>query len=572
MNKQIFSFLGIILVILTACEPKDNNTPDLVIINGSIATMDENIPKVEAIAIKADTIQNLGTNKSIKEMIGENTKVIDLKGKFAMPGFIESHAHFLSLGKSKMELDLSKAANWDEIIALIAEAAGKAQLGEWIVGRGWHQEKWDPVPEENVEGYPLHTVLSSATPYNPVILKHASGHALFANQYAMKLAKIDTSTENPSGGIILRDSLKNAVGVFEEEAMALIDNEYNKYLELRSPEEINSKNKKMVQLAVEECLKNGITSFTDAGASFDEIDFFKEIVDSGNLPIRLNVMIYENNKILKEKIKNYKIINYGNNHLSVRAIKSFVDGALGSRGAWLFEDYYDLQNYQGLNVTPLNILKETANIAIENGFQMCTHAIGDRGNNEMLNLYEIVFLQNKDKKDLRWRIEHAQLINRTDIPRFAKLGVIAAMQGIHATSDAPFVSKRIGRERAKRTAYVWRKLIDSGAIICNGTDAPVENINTIENYFASVTRQLSDSSAFFPEEKMTRMEALKSYTINGAYASFQDEKLGSLEIGKLADIVILTNDLTTIPDENILKTKVETTIVGGKVLFTKNKN
>ena len=572
MNKHIFSFLGIILVILTACEPKDNNTPDLVIINGSIATMDENIPKVEAIAIKADTIQNLGTNKSIKEMIGENTKVIDLKGKFAMPGFIESHAHFLSLGKSKMELDLSKAANWDEIIALIAEAAGKAQLGEWIVGRGWHQEKWDPVPEENVEGYPLHTVLSSATPYNPVILKHASGHALFANQYAMKLAKIDTSTENPSGGIILRDSLKNAVGVFEEEAMALIDNEYNKYLELRSPEEINSKNKKIVQLAVEECLKNGITSFTDAGASFDEIDFFKEIVDSGNLPIRLNVMIYENNKILKEKIKNYKIINYGNNHLSVRAIKSFVDGALGSRGAWLFEDYYDLQNYQGLNVTPLNILKETANIAIENGFQMCTHAIGDRGNNEMLNLYEIVFLQNKDKKDLRWRIEHAQLINRTDIPRFAKLGVIAAMQGIHATSDAPFVSKRIGRERAKRTAYVWRKLIDSGAIICNGTDAPVENINTIENYFASVTRQLSDSSAFFPEEKMTRMEALKSYTTNGAFASFQDEKLGSLEIGKLADIVILTNDLTTIPDENILKTKVETTIVGGKVLFTKNKN
>jgi len=572
MNKHIFSFLGIILIILTACEPKDNNTPDLVIINGSIATMDENIPKVEAIAIKADTIQNLGTNKSIKEMIGENTKVIDLKGKFAMPGFIESHAHFLSLGKSKMELDLSKAANWDEIIALIAEAASKAQLGEWIVGRGWHQEKWDPVPEENVEGYPLHTVLSSATPYNPVILKHASGHALFANQYAMKLAKIDTSTQNPSGGIIVRDSLKNAVGVFEEEAMALIDNEYNKYLELRSPEEINSKNKKMVQLAVEECLKNGITSFTDAGASFDEIDFFKEIIDSGNLPIRLNVMIYENNKALKEKIKNYKIINYGNNHLSVRAIKCFVDGALGSRGAWLFEDYTDLPNYQGLNVTPLNILKETANIAIENGFQMCTHAIGDRGNNEMLNLYEIIFLQNKDKKNLRWRIEHAQLLNRTDIPRFSKLGVIAAMQGIHATSDAPFVTKRVGRERAKRTAYVWRKLIDSGATICNGTDAPVENINTIENYYATVTRKLSDSSAFFPEEKMTRMEALKSYTINGAYASFQDEKLGSLEIGKLADIVILTNDLTTIEDENILKTKVETTIVGGKVLFTTNKN
>jgi len=572
MNKHALSFLGIIFITLIACEPNENNVPDLVLINGNIITMDENIPKVEAIAIKADTIQNLGTNKSIKNMIGTNTKVIDLKGKFVMPGFIESHAHFLSLGKSKMELDLSKAANWDEIIVLIAEAVDKAQLGEWIVGRGWHQEKWDPIPEENVEGYPIHNVLSSATPYNPVLLQHASGHALFANQYAMNLAKIDTSTENPIGGKIVRDSLKNAIGVFGEEAMAFIYNEYNKYLELRSPKEVKMKNEKMVQLAVEECLKNGITSFTDAGASFQEIDFFKELIDSGRLPIILNVMIYENNNELEKKIKQYKFINYGNNHLSVRAIKSYIDGALGSRGAWLLEDYSDLPNYQGLNLTPLNTIKETAKIAIENGFQLCTHAIGDRGNHEILNLYEKMFIQNMDKKDLRWRVEHAQLLDRNDIAKFAKLGVIAAMQGIHATSDAPFVSKRIGHERAKRISYVWRKLIDSGAIICNGTDSPVESVNTIENYYASVTRQLPNGSTFFPEEKMTRIEALKSYTINGAYASFQDKKLGSLEIGKLADIVILTNDLTTIANENLLQTKVETTIISGKILFTTNKN
>ena len=572
MNKHALSFLGIIFITLIACEPNENNVPDLVLINGNIITMDENIPKVEAIAIKADTIQNLGTNKSIKNMIGTNTKVIDLKGKFVMPGFIESHAHFLSLGKSKMELDLSKAANLDEIIVLIAEAVDKAQLGEWIVGRGWHQEKWDPIPEENVEGYPIHNVLSSATPYNPVLLQHASGHALFANQYAMNLAKIDTSTENPIGGKIVRDSLKNAIGVFGEEAMAFIYNEYNKYLELRSPKEVKMKNEKMVQLAVEECLKNGITSFTDAGASFQEIDFFKELIDSGRLPIRLNVMIYENNNELEKKIKQYKFINYGNNHLSVRAIKSYIDGALGSRGAWLLEDYSDLPNYQGLNLTPLNTIKETAKIAIENGFQLCTHAIGDRGNHEILNLYEKMFIQNMDKKDLRWRVEHAQLLDRNDIAKFAKLGVIAAMQGIHATSDAPFVSKRIGHERAKRISYVWRKLIDSGAIICNGTDSPVESVNTIENYYASVTRQLPNGSTFFPEEKMTRIEALKSYTINGAYASFQDKKLGSLEIGKLADIVILTNDLTTIANENLLQTKVETTIISGKILFTTNKN
>ncbi|MBU0473522.1 MAG: amidohydrolase [Bacteroidetes bacterium] len=569
MNKHIFSFLGIILIILTACEPKDDKSPDLVLINGNIATLDENIPKVEAIAIKADTIQDLGTNKSIKDLIGKNTKVIDLKGKFVMPGFFESHAHFLSLGESKLELDLSKATNWDEIIVLVAQAAEKAHVGEWIVARGWHQEKWHPIPAKNIDGYPIHTVLSTAIPFNPVLLYHASGHALFANLNAMDLAKIDTSTENPTGGRIIRDSLKNAIGVFEEEAMSLISNVYNNTLAHRSPKEIKAYKEKIVNLAVEECLKNGITSFEDAGSTFEEIDFLKEIVDSGKLPIRLNVMIYEDNEALKEKISNYKIINYGNNHLTVRAIKTYIDGALGSRGAWMFEDYDDLPNHKGLNVTSLNTITETANIAIENGFQLCTHAIGDRGNNEILNIYEKAFEQNPDKKDLRWRVEHAQHLDRTDIPRFVKLGVIAAMQGVHATSDATFVIKRLGHERAKRGAYVWRKLIDSGAIICNGTDAPVERVNTIENYFSSVTRQLSDSSAFFPEEKMTRIEALNSYTINGAYASFQDDKLGSLKIGKLADLTILSNDITTIADENLRNTQVEMTIVGGKVVFTK---
>ncbi|MDA3860160.1 MAG: amidohydrolase, partial [Melioribacteraceae bacterium] len=543
MNKHTLPIFFLSIIFFAGCElVEKKNAPDLVLINGVIVTMDDSIPKVEAIAIKADTIQNLGTNVSIKELIGDNTEVIDLKGKFVMPGFFESHAHFLSIGEAKMELDLSKASNWDEIIAIVAEAAEKAQHGQWIIGRGWHQEKWDPVPVDNIEGYPIHTVLSSATMYNPVILNHASGHALFANKYAMDLSKIDTSTENPKGGRIVRDTLKNNVGIFEEEAMSLIYDEYQKYLDSRTEEEIKFHREKILNLALEECLKNGITSFQDAGLTFDEIDFLKEIVDSGKLPLRLNVMIHENNKELEKRIADYKILNYGNNHLTVRAVKAYIDGALGSRSAWMLSPYSDLPNYTGLNVTPISSLRTTAKIAIENGFQMCTHAIGDKGNREILNIYEKTFKQNPGKENLRWRVEHAQLLTREDIPRFAELEVIAAMQGIHATSDAPYVSKRLGRERAKRGAYVWRKLIDSGAMICNGTDAPIESVNTIENYFATVTRQQSNGALFFPEEKMTRMEALKSYTINGAYAAFQEDKLGSIEIGKLADITILSDD------------------------------
>ncbi len=571
MRLRIIPFLLIILITFTSCEKDKKVIADLVLLNGTIVTMDDNIPKVEAIAIKSDTIQAVGTNKYIEELIGDKTEVIDLKGKFVMPGFFESHAHLLALGESKMELDLSTATNWDEIIAMVVEVAEKTKPGEWIVGRGWHQEKWDPTPIDNVEGYPTHEVLSSATPYNPVLLNHASGHALFANSYAMRLAKIDTSTKAPRGGKIVKDTLNNIIGVFEEEATQLITKEYDKYLSTRSKAEVKEHREKAFTLAMQECLKNGITSFEDAGATFEEIDFYKEMIDSHKVPIRLNVMVFESNKNLEKRIKDYKIINYGNNKLTVRAIKSYIDGALGSRGAWMFNPYTDLPNHRGQNTTPLSVLRKKANIAIDNGFQMCIHAIGDKANREVLNIYENVFKQNPEKKDLRWRVEHAQHLTRKDIPRFAELGVIAAMQGIHATSDAAFAIKRLGRERVKRGAYVWRKLIDSGAMICNGTDAPVEKVNTIDNYYATVTRMRDNGREFFPEEKMTREEALKSYTINGAYAAFQDDKLGSLKMGKLADVVILSDDLMTTSDYKIKFTKIEKTIVGGKIVLERKK-
>ncbi|MBU2491061.1 MAG: amidohydrolase [Bacteroidetes bacterium] len=564
---KLFISIITVMALFTSCTEEKTETADLILINGKIITVDESLPEAEAIAVKGDTIWAIGTSHEIEKLSGSETKVIDLNGAYAYPGFIESHAHFLGLGNAKLNLDLTKAKNWDEVIFQVAEAVHNVQPGQWIIGRGWHQEKWDPVPQPNVEGYPVHTILSQASPYNPVMLTHASGHAIFANAKAMELAGIDTSTPDPEGGKIVRDSLGYAVGVFEETAEDLISVKLYEYLNSRTEDIIKNEKLSKIKLASEECLSKGITSFHDAGESFEDIDLFKELAGKSHLDVRLYVMIGESNQELKKKINDYKMIGYGNNYLTVRAIKKYMDGALGSRGAWMIEPYDDLSEHSGLNVTPINELKETAKIAAENGFQLCTHAIGDRGNKEVLDLYENVLKKYSDQKDMRWRIEHAQHLSNEDISRFFNLGVIAAMQAVHCTSDASFVPKRIGNIRAEEGAYVWRKLIDSGATICNGTDAPVEDVNPIQNFYASVTRKLIDGTEFYAGQKMSRMEALLSYTKNGAYAAFEENTKGSLSTGKLADITVLSNNLLTCSEEEILNTNVLYTIVGGKIKY-----
>ncbi len=551
--------------IITTCGGKEVKNPaDMVLTNGNIYTLDDSIPRAEALAIRDGKILSCGTNEEIENFVGDSTDVIDLNGKFVMPGFIESHAHFLGLGNLKQILDLRDAKNCDEVIAMAAKAADNSTPGEWIIGRGWHQEKFDPVPFPNVDGYPVHTVLSNAVPNNPVMLSHASGHAVFANARAMQLASITKTTPDPDGGTIIRDSLGEAIGVFTENAENLIRKVYDEYLLKRSPEEIRADFVWQIQLASEECLKKGITTFVDAGETFEIIDLMKELADSNKIPVRLYVMIGDSLKKMKEKLSSYKMIGYGNNYLTVRSIKQYVDGALGSRGAWMLEPYNDLPEQYGSNVTLLSELKETYKLAARNGFQMCTHAIGDRGNREVLNLYEEVV---KGNKELRWRIEHAQHLSREDIPRFSKLGVIASMQGIHCTSDATFVPERIGDIRAEEGAYVWEKLIESGAVICNGTDSPVEDVDPIKCFYSSVTRKLADGTEFYLNQKMTREEAIKSYTINGAYAAFEENIKGSITPGKFADLVVLSNDLLNCTDEEILQTKVIYTIVNGKVLY-----
>ena len=571
MNLKIFtSILCFCLCLSISSCQTTSVTADLVLQNGRIYTVEDPDHIFEAVAIKGDKIIRIGSNDEIKIYVNHTTSVIDLQGKTVIPGFIDSHAHFMNLGYLKLNLDLTKTKNWAEILEMVKTAVKNSKPGIWIEGRGWHQEKWEKLPETMVEGYPVHKDLSTISPNNPVYLKHTSGHAILANQMAMHLAGIDNNSADPAGGRIIRDKKNQPTGIFLENATDLIDNILNESKMKRSEQEIEENDRQAFHLASKTCLQNGITSFHDAGSSFERIRFFKKMIGHRQSPIRLYVMISEKNDSLKKHLSYYKILNYGKNHLTVRAIKQYMDGALGVRGAWLLEPYSDLPSTSGLNYTPLNELRESAKLAMENGFQLCIHAIGDRGNQETINIYENVFANSPNSGALRWRIEHAQHLHPDDILRFQRLGIIASIQSVHCTSDGPWVPKRLGEKRSAEGAYVWQKLLKSGAIICNGTDAPVEDINPLANFYAAVTRKLPDGSVFYPDQCMTRFQALRSYTIDAAYAAFEENIKGTLAPGKLADLVVLSKDIMTIADEEILSTEVLYTIIGGKILYMKN--
>ena len=534
---------------------------DLVLTNGRIVTVDDAMPQVQALAARAGRIVALGTSDDVKRYIGPSTEVLDLGDKLAIPGFIESHGHFTGVGEMKMELDLTKARSWDDIVAMVGDAAKKAAPGEWIRGRGWHQEKWTSRPDPNVEGFPTHASLDKVSPNNPVVLTHASGHASFINAKALELSGITATTKSPAGGDILHDSSGDAIGLLRETAQGLVRqprlNDAERAAHLR----------KTLELANQEVLSKGVTTFEDAGSSLDVIDGIKKAIDDGALGVRMWVMIRQPNAAFASKLKQYRTIDYADGRLTVRAIKKVMDGALGPRTAWMLEPYADKADATGLNTTPLSEIEEAAGLAMANGYQLCVHAIGDRANRETLDIFERAFKANPDKKDLRWRVEHAQHLSAADIARFGKLGVIAAMQGIHCTSDAPYVLQRLGPKRAEEGAYVWQKLMKSGAIIANGTDAPVEDVDPIASFYASVSRRLKDGSVFYPDQRMSRIEALKSYTINGALAAFEDGNRGSLKAGKYADITVLSKDIMSVPEAEIPSAKVICTIVGGKVVY-----
>jgi len=569
--------IGIRILILTvslflAMGCSEKKTPaDLIIKGGTIYTVDESNPTVEAVAVNGDTIVYAGDLGGLAKYEGEQTQVIDLQGKMMTPGFIEGHGHFMGLGYSELNLDLTTITSYEEMVEKVKEAVAKAQPGEWIVGRGWHQDKWTKKPEKMVKGFQTHQMLSAVSPNNPVFLSHASGHAGFANAKAMQIAGVNQLSvekmgkDMGEGGEIIVDELGNPTGLFNERAQGLI----RKYV----PENTEETDEKALELAIAASLRNGITSFQDAGISGDNIELYRKFKAEGKLNTRMYVMLtgFDRDLIYAWLRKGVEIDP--DHLLTIRSIKLNCDGALGSRGAWLLEPYTDRPDFSGMPTLSMDTVLKTSREALKAGFQVCSHAIGDRANREVLDRYEIAFNKNPAKaKDSRFRIEHAQHLNPNDIPRFAKMGVIAAMQANHLSSDRPWAIDRLGEKRIKEGAYMWQSLLKSGAKIVNGTDVPVEPINPIVSYYASVTRQTlagEPEGGFEPEEKMTRAQALRSYTLDAAYGAFEENIKGSIIPGKLADFTVFTQDLMTVPDKEILSTEVAMTILGGKILYEK---
>ena len=385
----------------------------------------------------------------------------------------------------------------------------------------------------------------------------------------MQLAGVTPSTKPPAGGEILTDEQGVPIGVFRETAQSMVTHAWSKSLENRSSAEKEAEFVRQVELAQQACFSHGVTSFQDAGISPAQVDNLRSLAEQGRLTLRMWIMLKDSNQELERCIPALLQQNSVPGKFTVGGIKQMIDGALGAHGAWLLEPYADMPESKGLNLTSVEYLTKTAEIAWKHRLQLCVHAIGDRANRETLDLFERVFHAHPGEKDRRWRIEHAQHLHPNDIPRFAQLGVIASMQAVHCTSDSPFVVTRLGTARAKQGAYAWQSLLQSGAVLVNGTDAPVEAIDPLASFFAAVARQPSQGSPFFPEQCMTRPQALASYTSAAAYAAFAEDFKGSLVPGKLADIVILSQNLLRVPTDQLPQTEVIYTIVGGKIVFRK---
>ncbi|MDX1627367.1 MAG: amidohydrolase [Fulvivirga sp.] len=570
--KTLLKSLSILLFVgLVACESDKEQVADLVIRGGTIYTVNDAAPNAEAVAVMDNKIAFVGTAQEAEKWIGESTQVVELEGKVLTPGFIEGHGHFMGLGYNELNLDLLHTKSYDELLQKVEEAVDKAAPGEWIIGRGWHQSKWTPQPDTMVKGFPVHDRLSAVSPENPVFLSHASGHAALANKKAMEIAgvlplsKESLDNMDVEGGEIIRDELGNPTGIFNETAQAL----FRKHI----PETTEEKNNKAFDLAVQACYRNGITSFHDAGIGRETIDLYQKRRSANQLGVRIYAMLTGWDRELLEEWYDKGIMVDSSHWLTIRSIKLNCDGALGSRGAWLLEEYTDRPGHFGHETLPMEFVEKTAKKGLQHNFQVCAHAIGDRANREILDRYEIAFEAYPEKADdHRFRIEHAQHLHPEDIPRFADLGVIPAMQAIHMSSDRPWAIDRLGEKRIKEGAYVWQKLLESGIPIVNGTDVPVEPIDPIACFYASVSRKTLEGKpegGYEPGQKMTREQALRSYTIDAAYGAFEEEIKGSVEVGKLADFTVFTQDIMEVDEDNILDTEIAMTFLNGKLVYNK---
>jgi predicted amidohydrolase YtcJ len=542
------------LPLLAASAARAQRPADLIVTNARIYTVDETHPVVAAMAVRDGRVLFTGSTREALALRGTSTRVVDLAGRTVIPGIVDAHGHLLGLGESLRNVDLVGAHSYDETIARVVTAAARRPGRGWILGGGWDQNHWGDTR------FPTHDALSRALPDRPVVLERVDGHALLANAAAMRAAGVTAATADPSGGRIERTASGDPTGVFVDNAKELIDRVV--------PPLSRADTRTAIGAAIAEAHRYGLVGMHDAGESRATIDLIEEMAQAGDLPFRLYVMVGDDSAAVGHYLARGPQSGLYDNHVWIRAIKLFADGALGSRGAALLEPYSDDPSNRGLLVSPPAHLQDVATRALRAGFQVNTHAIGDRGNRVVLDAYDAA-LRAVPVADHRFRIEHAQILNHDDIPRFAALGVIPSMQTVHQTSDMYWAGNRLGQGRLLG-AYAWRSLLNTGVIIPNGSDVPVESVNPLFSFHSAVSRQDANdwpAGGWMPEQKMTRDEALRSMTIWPAFAAFQEPIMGSLTAGKLADFVVLDRDIMTVADQDILGTAVLATYIGGRAVY-----
>ena len=583
MNKRpeasrVLAAIGVFAALVSATcggSPPDQAgvSASLILRGANVITMDDAEPRAEAVAVIGDRIVYVGSDEGVEAWRGPETNVVDLNGATVLPGFTDAHAHLMGVGRLNTQVDVLESTSFQEVLDAVTAAVAEAEPGEWIVGRGWHQEKWTDAPQPSVRGFPVHDALTAISPNNPVAIRHASGHGRLANALALEAAGITADTPDPPGGEILHMPDGRPSGMLLENAEDLVHEVYQVWLDARSPAERMADERQALRLGIEEFLQNGITQVQTApadeheGADEEEVALYRAGLEAGELKLRVWTML-DGRHVTDERLARLRTIGEGGHRLTVRTIKGYADGALGSRGAMLLEPYAD-DPTTGEERLPRQRLEEIVELALRHDYQAAIHAIGDGANRRVLDIYEEAFARRPDEdSDRRFRIEHAQIVHPDDIGRFAALGVTAAMQGVHSTSDGPWTPTRLGAERTESEAFPFRSLQESGALIVNGTDSPVERINPFASIAGLAVGLMNNGEVFNPHHLLTREQALATYTINPAIAAFEEEVRGSIVAGKLADFTITAEDPLTVPDEQLVATRVVMTIVGGDVVYS----
>lgn len=558
--KLLLIIASVLLLVLLPAPLPVQSAADIVFKNGNVYTANDKAPKAQAIAVKEDKIVFVGTNAAAQKYVGPNTRVVDLKGNTVLPGFTDSHQHLSGVGLREMTLNLEGTTSLEDFLAKVKARVDQAKPGEWVTGRGWIETHWQPPV------FPTRWDLDKVSPNNPVILGRADGHGSVANSAALKLANITKETINPFGGEISKDKQSGEPnGMLLDSAQGMVRR--------RVPPTSSEDAERAVVLGVKRDIELGWTQIQDAGGTYTDVDIFKKLYEAGTIKLRIYKAVYGPGPTAMRLLDEGPTIGAYGNRFTLRTIKVVSDGALGSRGAALLEPYSDAHDTSGFLTVKVEDLRVMLVEALRDGIQVETHAIGDRANRVVLDEYEAAFkaVPASERKiaDPRWRIEHAQIVNPADIPRFAKLGVIPSMQPSHAIGDLFFAPSRLGIKRLQGS-YAWESFIKSGVVVPGGSDAPVERGEPMIEFYAAVARK--DQKGFsgegwHPEEAVTRAQALKMFTIWPAYAAFEEKLRGTIETGKLADLTILSADIMTIPAPEILKTRCVMTVINGEIVF-----